>query len=77
MTSPPTKIRIVCPECGKKFQGYYRPSINLSLGEKWTEEEIEKAMSVVCPHCGTRTRVGGLVVGGDGTFRLPVNPKES
>lgn len=68
-------IDVTCPKCGKEFRDSYRPSINLSLGEPWTEEQIERAMSVLCPHCGTRTHVGGLVVGKDGTFHFDQSRK--
>ena len=68
MTSPPRQIEVQCPGCQKIFKDGYRPSINLSLGENWTEEEIAEAKSVKCPRCHLPTPVGSLVVGRDGTF---------
>jgi ssDNA-binding Zn-finger/Zn-ribbon topoisomerase 1 len=70
MTSPPREIEVECPSCGCQFEGWYRPSINLNLGEEWTEEEIERATSVECPECHQRTRVSSLIVGKDGIFRV-------
>lgn len=70
MTSPPSKIKVQCPTCGRLFEDWYRASINLSLGEEWTKAEIEEATSVKCPRCGTRTPVGSLVVDQSGTFQI-------
>jgi len=36
------------------FSDWIRDSINLSLGEEWTDEEIEEATSVKRPECGWR-----------------------
>ena len=73
MTSPPTLITVWCPNCKAEFEGYYRPSINLSLGGggEWTEEELERATSVECPTCGLRQRVGSLIVDKDGVWDIP------
>jgi len=62
MTSPPQKVRVTCPSCGVEYEGYYRPSINLSLGEPWTDEEVEEASSVTCPQCGHRVTVDDAIV---------------
>jgi|GEM_PF-2696290 len=62
MTSPFELIRVECPNCHTTFEDCYRPSINLSLGEDWTEEEIDEAMTVSCPKCGQRHDIDSLVV---------------
>ena len=51
MTSPPEVIKVHCPECATIFTDSIRGSINLSLGEEWTDEEIDEATSVTCPNC--------------------------
>lgn len=71
MTSPPTAIMIICPKCDRPFEGMYRPSINLGLGEKWTRKKITEANSLKCPHCEAVTEVSCLIVGSDGVFRGP------
>ena len=63
MTSPPRAVECECRTCGERWTDYVRASINLSLGEEWTEEEIEEATSVRCPGCGATARTGALVVG--------------
>ncbi|HQX48391.1 MAG TPA: hypothetical protein PLR25_00700 [Planctomycetaceae bacterium] len=70
MTSPPEQITVWCPKCERHFRDWYRPSINLSLGEEWTEEEIEQASSVECPECHLRQDVGNLIVDQDGFWRV-------
>lgn len=43
-----------------------RASINLSLGEEWTDEEIEQATTIGCPACGNRfSPFGTLLVSWD------------
>lgn len=71
MTSPITPIFVWCPNCMAEFMDFYRPSINLSLGEEWTEEELEQASSVQCPTCGLRQGVGTLIVNKDGVWNIP------
>ena len=51
MTSPIEEIEVHCPECSTIFTDTIRASINLSLGEEWTDEEIHEATSVTCPNC--------------------------
>src|SRR5262249_53335834 len=43
-------------------EGYIRASINLSLGEEWTDEALERATTLLCGECGTRFGLGALVV---------------
>jgi hypothetical protein len=65
MTSPARKVDGTCPNCGARVEGWYRPSINLDLGdgESWTEEAIEKATTVACGGCGQRLAPRALIVG--------------
>ena len=43
MTSPIVDIEVECPDCGEQFVAWHRASVNLSLGEQWTEEELDEA----------------------------------
>ncbi len=61
MTSPRRKIRIKCPQCGKKYSDWYRSSINLTL-EDWAEEDLERATTSMCPHCSFKVCHDVLVV---------------
>ncbi len=65
MTSPPKKITVACPGCGTLYEDWYRPSINLSLGEDWTAEELREASTARCPSCGHAVELDTLVVKGD------------
>lgn len=70
MTSPPQRVTVSCPKCNRVFEDWYRPSINLSLGEPWTDEDIERATTVECPHCKHRFSPGSLIVDPEGTFNI-------
>jgi hypothetical protein len=63
VTSPPHPVEIECPNCGTRFTAYLRSSINLTLGETWTEEEIENATTSTRPTCGTRLSYEALIIG--------------
>ena len=63
MTTPPRPIDVDCPNCGTRYSGFVRPSINRNLGEDWTTEEIEEATTTTCPTCGHRVNHGALIVG--------------
>jgi hypothetical protein len=52
MTSPPRTITVECLRCGERYTDFHRPSINLSLGEEWTDEELREASMATCPACG-------------------------
>jgi DNA-directed RNA polymerase subunit RPC12/RpoP len=62
VTSSPRKIECECHACGERFEAWYRASINLSLGEKWTPEELEAAATATCPRCGAKGELETLVV---------------
>jgi DNA-directed RNA polymerase subunit RPC12/RpoP len=69
MTSPIEEIIVKCPKCGKEYQSYYRPSMNLPL-DNFDEEYISKMSSATCPNCGYRVELCALVVDKNGTFNL-------
>lgn len=62
MTSPPQLLTVECPRCGREYETAYRASINLDLGEEWTDEEIREATTGTCPACGFVVDLGTLVV---------------
>jgi hypothetical protein len=66
VTSPPQVVEVECPRCQTVYETFWRPSINLTLGEEWTAEELEEATTGLCPTCGLRVELGSLVVGADG-----------
>lgn len=71
MTKPPTRIELDCPRCGELFEAYYRPSIDLGLGEPWTEEKIREATAAACPRCAFVVELDALVVDGRGDEEHP------
>ena len=65
MTSAAQRVEVVCPGCGFEYEAWHRPSINLTLGEEWTEEEIRQATTARCPACGLEVDLTTLIVGGE------------
>jgi len=65
MTSPIEEIEVHCPRCSTIFTDRIRGSINLSLGEEWTDEEIDVATSVTCPHCKYKQYGDSIIVSND------------
>lgn len=65
MSTPPYQVEVDCPECGTRFKDVLRDSINLSLGEEWTDEEIEEATTVRCPECGWQGDSDSIIVSFD------------
>ena len=61
MTSPIVDIEVECPACGERFITWHRSSVNLSLGEKRTEEELDELMFVNCPKCNGRLEKDVLI----------------
>jgi hypothetical protein len=53
MTSPPRRIIVECPSCGECYEDFYRPSINLSLYDEWTDEQLREANTPTCPCAAT------------------------
>ena len=64
MTSPPEQIRVRCPRCGREYDDWYRPSVNLDLDD-FDEEYLRRASTATCPACGLVVEIGSLVVEGD------------
>ena len=54
MTSPIVDIEVECPACGERFATWHRASVNLSLGENWTKEELDGVRFAICPKCNGR-----------------------
>ena len=48
--------------CGHCFVTWHRPSVNLSLGEKWTKKELDELRFVNCPRCNCRLEKDVLIV---------------
>ena len=66
MTSPPENITVRCPECGRLYEDWHRPSINLDIDPELGDPEyLHRAMHAQCPECGHEVALGGLVVRGD------------
>ena len=69
MTSPPEKIVVQCPKCGKDYEDWWRPSINLQLDD-FDEDYLRAASTSTCPTCQYTVKLGGLIVGKDGVWRI-------
>ena len=65
MTSPIEEIEVHCPQCSTIFTDTIRGSINLSLGQEWTDEEIDEATSVTCPNCKYKQYGDSIIVSND------------
>ena len=68
MTSPVEEVTVSCPECGLRYQDWWRPSVNLDLDD-FDQEYLDKCSSAVCPNCGHKVHFENLVVE-DGVFHL-------
>ena len=62
MTTPPEDIEVECSACGIRFVTWHRPSVNLSLGEKWTKKDLDKLRFVDCERCNFRFEKELMVV---------------
>lgn len=69
MTSPPEKIIVHCPECGKDYEDWWRPSINLQL-DNFDDDYLRQASTSTCPACRHTVNHSVLVVGKDGGWRV-------
>jgi hypothetical protein len=75
MTSPCTHITICCPTCCYEFQTWWRASINLTLGEEFSDEYLTELSSKMCPRCGQKISLDVLTVGKDNVWRIgPAEP---
>lgn len=75
MTSPSYKIEVQCPQCGKVYEDWYRPSINLTLDD-FDEEYLEEASTATCPECGLKVALGTLIVRRDGVWEIEADPDD-
>ncbi len=62
MTSPRRQITVSCPSCGEVYEDWHRASINLTLGEVWTDDELREAATATCPRCEHVVELETLVV---------------
>ena len=65
ITAPIEEIEVQCPKCSTIYKDWIRGSINLSLGEEWTDEEIDEATSVTCPNCKYKQYGDSIIVSND------------
>lgn len=72
MTMRPEQITVVCPNCGRRYTSWYRPSINLQL-DHFTPEYVEEMSTATCPKCGHRVGLSVLVVREDGVWEAPAS----
>ncbi len=70
MTSPVQAIRVECPRCGVTFDDWWRPSINLGLGEQFSEDYLLQASTATCPECGHVAELDALVIDGGDVWRF-------
>jgi hypothetical protein len=64
MTMPPEQIDVECLKCGRVYQSWYRPSINLGL-DNFSAEYLEAMSTATNPQCP------------DGVHELAGSPMES
>lgn len=76
MTSPPEEVLVKCPQCGKIYKDWWRPSINLAL-DPFDAEYIEQATTSTCPDCKYKVRHEVLVVRKDGVFETGPRPSST
>jgi len=67
MTPPPEKITIQCPNCGKRYQDWIRPSEHHSH-ENFDAQYLEDYSFATCPVCGFQVSIHTLVLTKDGFF---------
>lgn len=62
MTSPIVEIEVRCPSCDEVFNTWHRASVNLSLGEEWSSQDLDAVLYVGCPKCSARYEKGSLIL---------------
>jgi DNA-directed RNA polymerase subunit RPC12/RpoP len=67
MSSPIENVQVICPNCGKTYQDWFRASVNLTL-DNFDDEYIDKCSSAICPYCNFKVYFSSLVVDRNGTF---------
>ncbi len=60
MTSPPEKIIVRCPACGDEYEDWMR-SVNLDLGDGFSEDYLRQCETATCPSCGHVVEIGGVL----------------
>jgi DNA-directed RNA polymerase subunit RPC12/RpoP len=69
MTSPPREIEVDCPDCGRRYKDWYRPSINLGL-DSFDADYLKMATTSTCPYCGHKVSHEVLIVRDDGVWEV-------
>ncbi len=69
MTSPIEEITVKCPRCGREYQDWYRPSVNLALDD-FDEEYLDECSSATCPFCRFKVHIDTLLVDKNGIFHF-------
>ena len=70
MTSPPEPIEVECPGCGRVYEDWYRPSVNLNVERSYASETevqqlLKESTTATCPGCGKVVEIEALVVDGN------------
>ncbi len=60
---------VVCPQCGQRYEDWFRPSINLAL-DAFDAAYMDAATSATCPNCGHKVKFEILVVDEEGVFHF-------
>jgi len=63
MTTPPEEVIIRCTTCGHRSSKFIRRSINISLGDKFTRDEIDDATIFECPMCQSKMPTDTIIFG--------------
>ena len=69
MTMPPEQITVTCPKCGRLYDTWWRPSMNLAL-DRFSEQYIEEMSTAICPDCRWKVPLDVLVVRPDGVWEF-------
>lgn len=67
MTTPMYEVEVLCVRCGTHYSDWRRDSVNLSLSNDLSEQEIDDQLTTKCPTCGLRDTVLGLIIGNEPT----------
>ena len=70
MTAPSEPIKVECPSCGERYQAWHAASIDLSLGEEFSEEGLHSVTHRRCPYCGHEVELTMLLIDQEGVFHL-------
>jgi DNA-directed RNA polymerase subunit RPC12/RpoP len=70
VSSPLEKIGIECPHCREVYEDWVRRSLDFSVGDIWSQTELEEATTSICPACGTRVKHEALASRDDGVWEI-------